>query len=46
MFSVCLYRDEAETVIHSADAFAPVGYLRFTKMHAEDKHSVSLISVN
>ncbi|PWA16300.1 hypothetical protein CCH79_00004746, partial [Gambusia affinis] len=31
--------DEAETVIHSADAFAPVGYLRFTKMHVEDKHS-------
>eukprot|EP00064_Thunnus_orientalis_P001282 superscaffoldBa00000086_g1284 len=29
--------DAAETVIHSADAFAPVGYLRFTEMHAENK---------
>ena len=30
-----------ETVIHSADAFAPVGYLRFTRMHTEDKDDVS-----
>ncbi|XP_045918051.1 diphthine--ammonia ligase isoform X3 [Micropterus dolomieu] len=29
--------DAAETVIHSADAFAPVGYLRFTEMHTESK---------
>ncbi|XP_070776980.1 diphthine--ammonia ligase isoform X2 [Enoplosus armatus] len=29
--------DAAETVIHSADAFAPVGYLRFTAMHTESK---------
>lgn len=29
-----------ETVIHSADAFAPVGYLRFTQMHAEVKRQV------
>ncbi len=27
-------------VIHSADAFAPVGYLRFTRMHTEDKREV------
>lgn len=33
--------DTAETVIHSADAFAPVGYLRFTDMHTESKDSVS-----
>lgn len=46
MFSVCLCSDEAETVIHSADAFAPVGYLRFTKMRTEDKHNVGLISVD
>uniref|UniRef100_A0A3Q4I7P2 Diphthine--ammonia ligase n=1 Tax=Neolamprologus brichardi TaxID=32507 RepID=A0A3Q4I7P2_NEOBR len=32
--------DAAETVIHSADAFAPVGYLRFTKMHTENKDTV------
>ncbi|XP_076442898.1 uncharacterized protein LOC143281556 [Babylonia areolata] len=29
--------DDVETVIHSADAFAPVGYLRFRKIHLEDK---------
>uniref|UniRef100_A0A3P9NM92 Diphthine--ammonia ligase n=1 Tax=Poecilia reticulata TaxID=8081 RepID=A0A3P9NM92_POERE len=46
LFKKKIVIDEAETVIHSADAFAPVGYLRFTKMHAEDKHSVSLISVH
>lgn len=34
-------RDAAETVIHSADAFAPVGYLRFTAMHTESKDNVS-----
>ncbi|XP_041827995.1 diphthine--ammonia ligase isoform X2 [Melanotaenia boesemani] len=33
--------DAAETVIHSADAFAPVGYLRFTKMHTENKDVVA-----
>lgn len=33
--------DAAETVIHSADAFAPVGYLRFTEMHTESKDDVS-----
>uniref|UniRef100_A0A3Q2QYS5 Diphthine--ammonia ligase n=1 Tax=Fundulus heteroclitus TaxID=8078 RepID=A0A3Q2QYS5_FUNHE len=38
LFKKKIVIDEAETVIHSADAFAPVGYLRFTKMHAEDKH--------
>ena len=41
-FSVCVCSDAAETVIHSADAFAPVGYLRFTEMHTESKDSVSL----
>ncbi|KAK5618947.1 hypothetical protein CRENBAI_006862 [Crenichthys baileyi] len=39
LFKKKIVIDEAETVIHSADAFAPVGYLRFTKMHTEDKHS-------
>lgn len=29
-------RDESESVIHSDDAFAPVGFLRFKKMHVED----------
>lgn len=36
-----LCSDAAETVIHSADAFAPVGYLRFTDMHTESKDGVS-----
>uniref|UniRef100_A0A671V454 Diphthine--ammonia ligase n=1 Tax=Sparus aurata TaxID=8175 RepID=A0A671V454_SPAAU len=36
--------DAAETVIHSADAFAPVGYLHFTGMHTEPKDSVSRTS--
>ncbi|XP_060918877.1 diphthine--ammonia ligase isoform X3 [Labrus mixtus] len=36
--------DAAETVIHSADAFAPVGYLHFTAMHTESKDAVSQTS--
>lgn len=40
---VCVHvrSDAAETVIHSADAFAPVGYLRFTEMHTQSKDGVS-----
>lgn len=41
---MCVCSDAMETVIHSADAFAPVGYLRFTKMHTESKDSVSKTS--
>ncbi|KAM9842922.1 diphthine--ammonia ligase [Aulostomus maculatus] len=37
LFKKRLVIDAAETVIHSADAFAPVGYLRFTQMHTENK---------
>ncbi|KAL3968772.1 [histone H3]-lysine9 N-trimethyltransferase SETDB1 [Sarotherodon galilaeus] len=37
LFKKKIVIDAAETVIHSADAFAPVGYLRFTKMHTESK---------
>ncbi|XP_066280643.1 uncharacterized protein [Branchiostoma lanceolatum] len=29
--------DCSETVVHSADPFAPVAYLKFPKMHLEDK---------
>jgi hypothetical protein len=32
-------RDSQEVVIHSDDAFAPVGYLKFKQMHLEDKTS-------
>ncbi|XP_046872195.1 diphthine--ammonia ligase isoform X2 [Hypomesus transpacificus] len=37
LFKKRIVIDAMETVIHSADAFAPVGYLRFTRMHTEDK---------
>ncbi|KAM4542557.1 diphthine--ammonia ligase isoform 2-T3 [Odontesthes bonariensis] len=39
LFKKKIVIDLAETVIHSADAFAPVGYLRFTNMHTENKDS-------
>ncbi len=34
----CFFSDEMETVIHSDDAFAPVGYVNFKKMHLENKN--------
>ncbi|XP_041928918.1 diphthine--ammonia ligase isoform X1 [Alosa sapidissima] len=37
LFKKKIVVDAMETVIHSADAFAPVGYLRLTQMHIEDK---------
>ncbi|XP_026195846.1 diphthine--ammonia ligase [Anabas testudineus] len=37
LFKKKIVIDAAETVIHSADAFAPVGYLRFSEMHTENK---------
>uniref|UniRef100_A0A3P8V350 Diphthine--ammonia ligase n=1 Tax=Cynoglossus semilaevis TaxID=244447 RepID=A0A3P8V350_CYNSE len=40
LFKKKIVIDAAETVIHSADAFAPVGYLRFTKMHVENKDTL------
>ncbi|XP_077394250.1 diphthine--ammonia ligase-like isoform X2 [Festucalex cinctus] len=39
LFKKRLVIDASETVIHSADALAPVGYLRFTAMHTESKAS-------
>jgi len=38
---ICDCRDEYEKVIHSNDAFAPVGYLKLKKAHLVTK-SVSL----
>lgn len=35
------FRDSSEVVTHSADAFAPVAYLRFLELHLEDKASKS-----
>lgn len=37
------FRDSSEVVTHSADAFAPVAYLRFLELHLEDKASKSKI---
>ncbi|XP_077945706.1 diphthine--ammonia ligase isoform X2 [Gasterosteus aculeatus] len=37
LFKKKMVIDAAETVIHSADAFAPVGYLNFTEIHTENK---------
>ncbi|XP_019909921.2 diphthine--ammonia ligase isoform X2 [Esox lucius] len=37
LFKKRLVIDSVETVIHSADAFAPVGYLHFSQMHTENK---------
>ena len=39
--NVFFCRDESKVVIHSDDAFAPVGFLQFKKMHLEDKEQVS-----
>lgn len=45
LFKKKIVIDAWETVIHSADAFAPVGYLRFTDMHTENKESEAAASV-
>ncbi|XP_047146422.1 uncharacterized protein LOC100205848 isoform X2 [Hydra vulgaris] len=37
--------DETKIIIHSDDAFAPVGYLSFKKMHLEDKGMDSNLSL-
>lgn len=33
------FRDSAKVVMHSADVFAPVAYLHFSKLHLENKAS-------
>jgi len=37
LFKQRIVIDESEVVIHSDDAFAPVGFLHFKKMHVEQK---------
>uniref|UniRef100_V9KG05 Diphthine--ammonia ligase n=1 Tax=Callorhinchus milii TaxID=7868 RepID=V9KG05_CALMI len=37
LFKKRIVVDSSEVVIHSADAFAPVGYLRFLSVHLENK---------
>ncbi|CAO3623197.1 unnamed protein product [Cunninghamella echinulata] len=39
LFKKKIVLDEVEVVIHSNDAFAPVGYLRLKNCHLEDKSS-------
>ncbi|XP_053376915.1 uncharacterized protein LOC128547770 isoform X2 [Mercenaria mercenaria] len=44
IFKKKIVLDETELVIHSQDAFAPVGYLNLHKAHLEDKHLDSSFS--
>ncbi|KAI8098970.1 uncharacterized protein BX664DRAFT_377147 [Halteromyces radiatus] len=37
LFKKRIILDETETIVHSNDAFAPVGYLRLKKCHLEEK---------
>lgn len=39
MLIILYFRDSAKVVVHSADAFAPVAYLHFLKLHLENKAS-------
>ncbi|XP_078419396.1 diphthine--ammonia ligase [Cetorhinus maximus] len=39
LFKKRIVVDSTEVVVHSADAFAPVGYLRLLNLHLEDKPS-------
>lgn len=38
------FSDEVETVMHSDDAFAPVGYLNIKRAHLQDKDEVWLLA--
>nr|XP_020645057.1 diphthine--ammonia ligase [Pogona vitticeps] len=37
LFKKKIVVDSSEVIVHSSDAFAPVSYLRLTKLHLEDK---------
>uniref|UniRef100_A0A8C3XHI1 Diphthine--ammonia ligase n=1 Tax=Cyanoderma ruficeps TaxID=181631 RepID=A0A8C3XHI1_9PASS len=41
LFKKKIVVDSAKVVMHSPDAFAPVGYLRFLKLHLENKEESS-----
>ncbi|XP_074004997.1 diphthine--ammonia ligase isoform X1 [Numenius arquata] len=41
LFKKKIVVDSAEVVVHSADAFAPVAYLHFLKLHLENKQGKS-----
>ncbi|KAM6392409.1 diphthine--ammonia ligase [Pluvialis apricaria] len=44
LFKKKIVVDSAEVVVHSADAFAPVAYLHFLKLHLENKASTMVNS--
>ncbi|XP_009885225.1 PREDICTED: diphthine--ammonia ligase [Charadrius vociferus] len=46
LFKKKIVVDSAKVVVHSADAFAPVAYLRFLKLHLENKGEYSGTVVN
>jgi len=41
LFNKKIVIDEQEVIVHSDDAFAPVAYISFTKMHLEDKIKIT-----
>ncbi|NXJ47804.1 DPH6 ligase, partial [Spizaetus tyrannus] len=44
LFKKKIVVDSAEVVVHSADAFAPVAYLHFLKLHLENKASMFMVN--
>ncbi|NWJ07108.1 DPH6 ligase, partial [Crypturellus undulatus] len=44
LFKKKIVVDSSEVVLHSADAFAPVAYLRFLQLHLENKASPLMVS--
>ncbi|NXJ75834.1 DPH6 ligase, partial [Trogon melanurus] len=44
LFKKKIVVDSAKMVVHSADAFAPVAYLHFLKLHLETKASTFMVS--
>ncbi|NXA25935.1 DPH6 ligase, partial [Ibidorhyncha struthersii] len=44
LFKKKIVVDSAKVVVHSADAFAPVAYLHFLKLHLENKASIMVNS--
>ncbi|NXI68971.1 DPH6 ligase, partial [Anseranas semipalmata] len=44
LFKKKIVVDSAKVVVHSADAFAPVAYLRFLKLHLENKANSFMVN--
>ncbi|KAH3859033.1 hypothetical protein DPMN_101679 [Dreissena polymorpha] len=45
LFTKKIVLDEVETVMHSDDAFAPVGYLNIKRAHLQDKDKVGYLNI-